>query len=119
MGANLFEQMIEIMAADYKMVHKEIVCQRHHLTSDKIALFGVSLGVILSGSIFVREGFGKRLLGTIGHFDIPRFARSCILPNIFSIFGHEGFGKRLLGNIIKWTTISHFWAFPDSLAHVS
>eukprot|EP00026_Physarum_polycephalum_P013036 Phypoly_transcript_13397.p1 GENE.Phypoly_transcript_13397~~Phypoly_transcript_13397.p1 ORF type:complete len:276 (+),score=32.18 Phypoly_transcript_13397:91-828(+) len=96
MGANLFEQMIEIMASDYKMVYTEIVRQRHHLTSDRIALFGVSLGVILSGSIFLHEGFGQRLLGAIGHFDIPRFARTyvgALLPNLAS---------SLVGSSIEW-----------------
>jgi hypothetical protein len=86
MGAQLFEHMIQIMGSDYKMVYQEIVLQRHQLTSDKIALFGVSLGVILSGSIFVHEGFGQRLLGTIGHFDIPRFARSCIFVSFYFIY---------------------------------
>ena len=78
MGASLFEQMIEVIGSDYNMVYTEIIRQRHGLTNDRVALFGVSLGVILSGSIFVHEGFGQRLLGAIGHFDIPRFARTCI-----------------------------------------
>eukprot|EP01111_Echinosteliopsis_oligospora_P005554 TRINITY_DN1897_c0_g1_i2.p1 TRINITY_DN1897_c0_g1~~TRINITY_DN1897_c0_g1_i2.p1 ORF type:complete len:342 (+),score=78.71 TRINITY_DN1897_c0_g1_i2:134-1159(+) len=92
----MLEKLVEVLWTDYQMIHKEIIIERHKLTSDKIALFGTSLGVILSGCLFCREGFGQRILGTIGHFDVPRFARSyigAILPNLATSF---------IGNGIEW-----------------
>ena len=37
---------------------------------------GVSLGVLLSAYVFLKDRIGERLLGAIGHADLPRFARS-------------------------------------------
>jgi hypothetical protein len=50
--------------------------ERHGLRDDRLALFGVSLGALLSAFVFMRDGVGQRLLGAIGHADLPRFARS-------------------------------------------
>lgn len=108
MGIKLFEQMVEILWEDYKLVHKEIVCNRHHLTSDKIALFGVSLGVILNGSIFSREAFGQRMLGAIGHCDVPHFARSYIFL-IFIIFINYIFTIIL---IYIYVSLLHLFTIP-------
>jgi hypothetical protein len=36
----------------------------------------VSLGALLTSFSFLRDGTGERLLGAIGHADLPRFARS-------------------------------------------
>jgi hypothetical protein len=49
---------------------------RHGLTDDRLTLFGVSLGVLMSSFAFMCGSLGQRLLGAIGHADLPRFARS-------------------------------------------
>jgi hypothetical protein len=49
---------------------------RHGLTDPRRALFGVSLGTLFTSHAFLRDGHGQRLLGTIGHADMPAFARS-------------------------------------------
>jgi hypothetical protein len=53
-----------------------LIEQRHGLTDRRRALFGVSLGVLLSAHVFLKDRVGERLLGVIGHADLPRFARS-------------------------------------------
>jgi hypothetical protein len=54
----------------------QLVRQRHNLYDERLALFGVSMGVLLTGFAFLRDGLGMRLLGTLGHLDLRRFARS-------------------------------------------
>ncbi|AFY44212.1 hypothetical protein Nos7107_3645 [Nostoc sp. PCC 7107] len=49
---------------------------RYHLSQTKLALFGVSMGVLLSAYAFTANGVGDRLLGTIGHADLQSFAKS-------------------------------------------
>jgi pimeloyl-ACP methyl ester carboxylesterase len=41
-----------------------------------VALFGVSMGVLLGAYAFTTEGIGERLLGTIGHANLQAFART-------------------------------------------
>jgi hypothetical protein len=53
-----------------------LIEQRHGLTDHRRALFGVSLGVLLSAYVFLKDRVGERLLGAVGHADLPRFARS-------------------------------------------
>jgi hypothetical protein len=53
-----------------------LAAERHGLTDRRVALFGVSLGALLTAYAFLRDGLGVRLLGAIGHADLPTFARS-------------------------------------------
>ncbi|MBD2204330.1 alpha/beta hydrolase [Calothrix sp. FACHB-1219] len=58
---------------------------RYGLSNSKLALFGVSMGVLLSGYAFTAQGLGERLLGTIGHTDLQSFANSWgygLLPDL-------------------------------------
>ncbi|MBD2353474.1 alpha/beta hydrolase [Tolypothrix sp. FACHB-123] len=58
---------------------------RYGLSNSKLALFGVSMGVLLSGYAFTAQGLGERLLGTIGHADLQSFANSWgygLLPDL-------------------------------------
>src|SRR5262249_34392937 len=46
------------------------------LVDERLALFGISMGCLLSAHAFTRDAFGARLLGVIGHADLRLFARS-------------------------------------------
>lgn len=67
--------LFRTVARDYGTVLR-LIEERHGLTDPRRALFGVSLGVLLSAYVFLKDGIGQRLLGAIGHADLPRFARS-------------------------------------------
>jgi hypothetical protein len=67
--------MFHAVARDYSTVLR-LIEQRHGLTDRRRALFGVSMGVLLSAYVFLKDGVGERLLGATGHADLPRFARS-------------------------------------------
>ncbi|HYT95364.1 MAG TPA: hypothetical protein VEL76_41985 [Gemmataceae bacterium] len=71
----LILQLFELVARDCGTVLR-LIEERHGLTDERRALFGVSLGTLLSAFAFLRDGIGIRLLGTIGHADLPHFARS-------------------------------------------
>jgi hypothetical protein len=74
-GPPLFPRIMKAVARDFGTV-LGIVQEHHGIGSDRLALFGVSLGTLLSSFAFMRDGIGQRLLGTIGHANLPRFARS-------------------------------------------
>ncbi|MCF4967575.1 alpha/beta hydrolase [Nostoc sp. CMAA1605] len=64
---------------------REFCGDRYGLSDPRLALFGVSMGVLLSAYAFTTNGLGERLLGTIGHADLPSFAKSWgynLLPDI-------------------------------------
>src|SRR5262245_45222087 len=67
--------MADAVMADLSLV-KDLLRDRHGLRDARLALFGVSLGCLLTGYAFTREGLGQRLLGAIGHPDLRLFARS-------------------------------------------
>jgi hypothetical protein len=73
--ARLVLRLFEVVARDFRTV-LGLVAERHGLTDTRLALFGVSLGTLLAAFAFLRDKIGTRLLGTIGHADLPRFARS-------------------------------------------
>lgn len=54
--------------------------ERYQLTDPRLALFGVSMGVLLTSLAFTSAGVGERLLGCIGHADLAEFATSWGLP---------------------------------------
>jgi pimeloyl-ACP methyl ester carboxylesterase len=64
---------------------RDFCCERYGLSDGRLALFGVSMGVLLSAFAFAAEGLGERLLGTIGHADLQSFAKSWgsgLLPDL-------------------------------------
>jgi hypothetical protein len=61
-------------ALDIQTIH-QFCCEKYGI-SDRLGLFGVSMGVLFSGYAFTAHGIGERLLGTIGHTDLPSFANS-------------------------------------------
>jgi hypothetical protein len=67
--------LFHAVARDFGTVLR-LIEERHGLTDRRRALFGVSMGVLLSGYVFLRYRVGERLLGAIGHADLPAFARS-------------------------------------------
>lgn len=74
-SAGFVVRLFEAVARDFRTV-LDLAAERHGLTADRLALFGVSLGTLLSAFAFTRDGIGTRLLGTIGHANLPRFACS-------------------------------------------
>ena len=67
--------LIEAVSRDVTTV-LDLLRDRHGLRDDRVSLFGISLGCLLSAHSFTRDGVGQRLLGVIGHADLPSFARS-------------------------------------------
>jgi hypothetical protein len=67
--------LFNAVARDYGTV-LGLLEERHGLTDPRRALCGVSLGALLSAYVFLKDGVGQRLLGAIGHADLPRFACS-------------------------------------------
>lgn len=64
---------------------KEFCSHKYGLCDSRVALFGVSMGVLFSSYAFTANGIGERLLGTIGHGDLKSFAKSwgySFLPDI-------------------------------------
>lgn len=68
-------RILEAVAGDLLAVFR-LLGTRHGLVDERRALFGVSFGALLSAFAFLRDGTGERLLGAIGHSDLPRFAHS-------------------------------------------
>ncbi|BAZ28111.1 hypothetical protein NIES4074_05420 [Cylindrospermum sp. NIES-4074] len=60
-------------------------CGDRYGLSNKLAMFGVSMGVLQAAYAFTANGLGARLLGVIGHADIQSFAKSwgyLLLPDL-------------------------------------
>ena len=72
---SLVQNIMEAVARDLQTV-LSLAAERHGLRHSRRALFGVSLGALLTSFAFLRDGTGERLLAAIGHADLPRFARS-------------------------------------------
>ncbi len=92
---SLVPRLVDAVARDFRTA-LGIASARHRLHDPRVALFGVSLGTLLAAHAFVRDGTGTRLLGTLGHADLYRFARSytpSVAPYILSGPG------RLLGKL--------------------
>jgi hypothetical protein len=73
--AGLVPLLMEVVARDIATVNM-LIGDRHGLSDNRRALFGVSLGTLLAAYSFMRYGVGTRLLGTLGHADLGLFARS-------------------------------------------
>lgn len=74
-GGEIMPRFMETVARDLWFV-RDLLAERHGLRDDRLALFGVSLGALLCGFAFTRDGLGQRLLCSIGHTDLRLFARS-------------------------------------------
>jgi hypothetical protein len=68
-------QSFKCIARDINLV-REFCGDRYNLTDNRLALFGVSMGVLQSAFAFTAHGIGERLLGAIGHADLQTFAKS-------------------------------------------
>jgi hypothetical protein len=58
---------------------------RYGLNDSRLALFGVSMGVLQAAYAFTADGLGDRLLGAIGHANLQSFAKSWgyqVLPDL-------------------------------------
>ncbi len=55
---------------------RNFCCERYGLGDSRLALFGVSMGVLQAAYAFNADGLGERLLGTIGHANLQSFAQS-------------------------------------------
>jgi pimeloyl-ACP methyl ester carboxylesterase len=75
LNLDLMAHLFKAAARDVSSVLR-LVRERHGLTEERVALFGVSLGTLLTALAFLRDGVGQRLLGTIGHPDLTLFART-------------------------------------------
>lgn len=71
----LFLSIFRTTARDIAKI-REFCGDRYGLTDSRLALFGVSMGVLLSAYAFTANSLGDRLLGTIGHANLPSFAKS-------------------------------------------
>ncbi|KAF3888404.1 MULTISPECIES: alpha/beta hydrolase family protein [Nostocales] len=81
----------ELLLRIFQCVARDIIavrnfcCQCYGLTDSRLALFGVSMGVLQTGYAFTSLGIGDRLLGTIGHTNLQSFGKSWgynILPDL-------------------------------------
>ncbi|MEQ8538402.1 MAG: hypothetical protein RIB93_13260 [Coleofasciculus sp. D1-CHI-01] len=80
----LMLRMFSVTARDIGLV-RNFCRDRYHLTDPRLALFGVSMGVLFSAFAFTTDGMGERLLGAIGHANLQTFAKSWggfILPEL-------------------------------------
>jgi hypothetical protein len=73
--AGIVPLVMDAVARDLGTV-LSLVRDRHGLHDQRVALYGVSLGALQVSFAFLRDGIGMRLLGTLGHPDLRRFARS-------------------------------------------
>jgi pimeloyl-ACP methyl ester carboxylesterase len=110
-GVALVPRLMEAVARDFHTV-LDLIGERHGLSAERLALFGVSLGALLSSFAFLRDGVGDRLLCVIGHPDMPRFARSYaprLTPVIASLPG------RLVGRVASLCRVPLVRATTDFL----
>lgn len=71
----VLSQIFQRVAIDISQI-RDFCGDRYGLTDSRLALFGVSMGVLLAGYAFTSAGMGERLLGAIGHANLQTFART-------------------------------------------
>jgi hypothetical protein len=84
LDTQLLWRIFRCIARDIHLV-RNFCGDRYHLTNPRLALFGVSMGVLQTAFAFAADGIGERLLGVIGHADIQTFAQSwgtILLPEL-------------------------------------
>jgi pimeloyl-ACP methyl ester carboxylesterase len=74
-NTELLLSIFQQTAADISRV-RNFCGDRYGLNDSRVALFGVSMGVLQAAYAFTAEDFGERLLGTIGHGNLQSFAKS-------------------------------------------
>ena len=111
-GAPLVLRLMDAVAHDFRTV-LDLIAERHGLAGDRLALFGVSLGALLSSFAFMRDGIGTRLLCAIGHPDLARFARS-YAPRLTPVLA--SFPVRLIGRVAHLCRAPLLRATTDFLA---
>lgn len=79
----LLLRVFRITAGDIARV-RDLCYERYGLTDNRVALFGVSMGVLQTAYAFTADGLGERLLGTLGHANLQSFAKSWgyLLPDL-------------------------------------
>lgn len=92
--AEVLLQIFSCVARDIRLV-RELCRDRYSLDDPRLALFGVSMGVLQSAFAFTADGIGDRLLGVIGHANLQTFAQSWSIP------GTTELGSSVIGNIIE------------------
>jgi hypothetical protein len=75
----LLLQIFDCIKGDMSWV-RDFCCERYGLSGDRLALFGVSMGVLQAAYAFSADGIGERLLGAIGHANLQSFAKSWGFP---------------------------------------
>jgi pimeloyl-ACP methyl ester carboxylesterase len=111
-GTYLVLRLFQAVARDFRTV-LDLVAERHGLCDECVALFGVSLGSLLSAYAFLRHGIGTRLLGAIGHADIHLFASS-YAPRFTPLF--TSLPGRMLGRVAALCRLPMVRAGIDFLA---
>lgn len=82
-NTQLLLKIFEQTAINISKVH-QFCCEQYGI-SNRLGLFGVSMGVLFGSYAFTAHDIGERLLGTIGHSNLPAFAQSwgrSILPDL-------------------------------------
>ncbi|MEA5514834.1 alpha/beta hydrolase [Nodularia sp. UHCC 0506] len=96
----LFLHIFRQIAIDIARV-RDFCYESYGISDSRLALFGVSMGVLQAAYAFTADGLGERLLGTIGHANLQSFAQSWgypILPELAaSPFG--GLAEVILGRV--------------------
>ncbi|MBP0018993.1 MAG: alpha/beta hydrolase [Cyanobacteria bacterium SBLK] len=77
----LLMQIFSCVARDIRLV-RDLCRDRYNLNDSRLALFGVSMGVLQSAFAFTADGIGDRLLGVIGHANLQTFAQSWSMPGM-------------------------------------
>jgi hypothetical protein len=86
LDTQLLLRIFSCTARDIRLV-RDFCRDRYNLTDSRLALFGVSMGVLQTAFTFTADGIGERLLGVIGHADLKTFAKTWgnfILPDLAS-----------------------------------
>jgi alpha-beta hydrolase superfamily lysophospholipase len=96
---------MDMVARDLTTV-AALLRERHGMGNDRLALFGVSMGCLFASLAFMRDGFGKRLLGVIGHADLHSFARS-YSPVATAV---------LASPFVRWIANPLSWAWSPAIA---
>lgn len=122
--SKLILQMFRCTGRDIGLV-RDLCRDRYNLTDNRLALFGVSMGVLQTAFAFTANGIGERLLGTIGHANLQSFAKSWGTP-ILAYLATSPLGKLAevllekiqpdLKSIIPVLRLSKSLQYPDEYA---
>ena len=120
----LILQIFNCTARDISLV-RDLCSDRYNLTDNRLALFGVSMGVLQTAFAFTANGIGERLLGAIGHANLQSFAKSwgtSILPEL-AVSPLGNLAEALLGklqpelkSIVPVLRLSKYLKDPDEYA---